>query len=63
VSFAHEPADLELHWRNFTQGQRSSPKIWTDAYLAAFAQAGGYGLATFDKGFTQYQGLKAIILP
>ena len=36
VAFAHEPADVETNWRAFTQGQTYSPKVWNDAYLAAF---------------------------
>jgi predicted nucleic acid-binding protein len=30
---------------------------WTDAYLAAFATAGGYRLVSFDAGFARYPGL------
>lgn len=30
---------------------------WTDAYLAAFATAGGFRLVTFDGGFNRFGGL------
>lgn len=30
---------------------------WTDAYLAAFAVAGGYRLVAFDTGYSRYPGL------
>ena len=37
ISFFEEPFNLESHWRALTEDYRTSPKIWTDAYLAAFA--------------------------
>src|SRR5262249_4967336 len=40
VSFAVEPVGLESAWRQFTGGQQFSPKLWNDAYLAAFALTG-----------------------
>jgi uncharacterized protein len=63
VSFANEPAGLEAVWRQFTHGQQFSPKLWNDAYLAAFAQAGGYEVVTFDQGFAQYKGMALTLLP
>jgi toxin-antitoxin system PIN domain toxin len=63
VSFAEEPAQTEIHWRNFTQSQFFSAQVWTDAYLAGFALAGGFELVTFDKGFARYQNVATIILP
>jgi len=63
ASFANEPAGLENHWRSFTQGQSFSPKVWNDAYLAAFALAGQLQLVTFDKGFAQYKNVNCRILP
>src|SRR3989440_468178 len=49
VAFAEEAADLETHWRTFTQQQSFSPQVWNDAYLAAFARAGNLEPVTFDK--------------
>ncbi len=63
VAFAEEPAHIEIHWRTYTQGRSFSPQVWNDAYLAAFALAGGLELVTFDKGFTQYLNLTSTILP
>jgi toxin-antitoxin system PIN domain toxin len=63
VSFADEPAQIETQWRTYTQTRSFSPQVWNDAYLAAFALAGGFELVTFDKGFAQYQNLTCIILP
>jgi len=63
VTFSEEPADLEVHWRTFTQSQSFSPQVWNDAYLAAFALAGGLELVTFDKAFTQYPSVTCTVLP
>ena len=54
VELASEPANVEIPWRKFTQGQSFSPKVWNDAYLAAFADSGNLEVVTFDKGFAQY---------
>jgi toxin-antitoxin system PIN domain toxin len=60
--FSTEPMDLEQHLRRFTTGERVSPKLWLDAYLAAFARAAKYHLVTFDGGFQQYEGLHLTLL-
>ena len=62
VAFAEEPADLEVHWRIFTQGRSFSPQVWSDAYLAAFALTGNLEMVTFDKGFTQFPNVTCTIL-
>jgi uncharacterized protein len=60
--FALEPIDLEQHLRRYTTGGQVSPKLWQDAYLAAFALAAKLHLVTFDGGFQQYKGLHLILL-
>jgi len=62
VSFAYEPATIEPLWRGYTMRRSFSPKVWSDAYLAAFALGAGLELVTFDKGFAQFQGLHCTIL-
>jgi len=62
VGFAVEPVGLEAAWRSFAQASQFAPNAWADAYLAAFAIAGGYELVTFDKGFTRYTGLSVTVL-
>jgi toxin-antitoxin system PIN domain toxin len=62
VRFADESADLESIWREYTRGQAFSPKVWNDAYLAAFARTARYELVTFDRGFRQYPELVQSIL-
>lgn len=44
-----EPADLEKIFQARTMKDAPSPKEWMDAYLAAFAEAGGLMLVTFDR--------------
>jgi hypothetical protein len=62
IAFAEEPANLEPLWREYTQRSSFSPKIWSDAYLAAFARAAGCELVTFERGMSHYQQLSCIIL-
>jgi len=60
--YADEPAGIEATWKRFAAERRASPKLWMDAYLAAFAISGGYTLVTIDTGFAQFKGLNPIIL-
>jgi predicted nucleic acid-binding protein len=62
AAFAGEPADLEKHWRLFTQTRSRSPHVWNDAYLAAFALAGNLNLVTFDQALTQYANVSCTLL-
>jgi uncharacterized protein len=62
IEFATEPPQLEPIWRQLTGYPRFSPNAWSDAYLAAFAVAGGYELVSFDQGFKQFFGLNSTIL-
>ena len=63
IGYADEPDGVEPIWRAFTQRANRSPKLWNDAYLAAFAiAAGGYEVVTFDGGFSQFPGLTCTIL-
>jgi toxin-antitoxin system PIN domain toxin len=62
VSYIDEPPGVEPLWRAYTERQSFSPKVWNDAYLAAFAQAANLELVTFDRGFAQYPQLRSKIL-
>ena len=55
--FVLEPPKLDPTWADFCRPFGRSPKIVMDAYLAAFAVAGGYRLVTLDKAFSQFKGL------
>lgn len=57
-----EPAGLERRWQRLAARDTASPKLWMDAYLAAFALAGGYRLVTTDAAFRQFRGLELEIL-
>jgi uncharacterized protein len=57
-----EPADLEGKWRTFEVRKSASPKVWMDAYLAAFAVTGGFELVSTDTDFRQYQGINLRLL-
>ncbi len=60
--FATEPEALERFLREFTSTGTVSPKLWQDAYLAAFARSTRAHLVTFDQGFKQFKGLKLTLL-
>jgi predicted nucleic acid-binding protein len=46
-----------------TQATLPSTHVWNDAYLAAFAMAGNYEIATFDRGFAQFNLGQLTLLP
>ena len=54
VAFRDEPTEIEPVWYGFAGLSSASPKVWMDAYLAAFAVASGLELVTFDGGFSQF---------
>ena len=62
IQFAEEPSGLYPKWCTYADASTASPKLWMDAYLAAFAKVGGYSVITTDRAFKQYSGLSAIIL-
>jgi toxin-antitoxin system PIN domain toxin len=56
VVFVSEPDSLELEnaFRRLTSSNRASAGQWPDAYLAAFAEASGLVLVTFDRGLRRF---------
>lgn len=54
--YMQEPA-LEAQWRALSERSTASPKLWMEAYLAAYAIAGDYTLVTLDAAFGQFPGL------
>jgi len=50
VAFFDEPPDVESAFREGAKEERASPKVWADAWLAAFAECAGGALITFDRG-------------
>ena len=59
-----EPPGLEALWHQLATRDSPCPKLWMDAYLAAFAIAGGLQLVTFDHDFKTFepQGLRLLLL-
>ena len=51
-------------WRTLAGLDSASPKVWMDAYLAAFAIGAGLRLVTLDKDFNNFlpQGLDLALL-
>ena len=62
VMQVREPDGLEPQWRAYAERPTASPKLWMDAYLAAFAFAGGHMLVTTDGAFKQFAGLDVMVL-
>ena len=62
VRFLAEPPGLDEQLGQLTHGGRTSPNLWTDAYLASFARCAGLRLVTFDHGFARFTGLELLIL-
>jgi toxin-antitoxin system PIN domain toxin len=63
IAWVDEPHGLETHWKRLASAAKPSPKLWMDAYLAAFAIAGGFPIVTTDKAFRQFKRLDLIVLP
>lgn len=57
-----EPPGVEGVWKDFASRGAASPKLWMDAYLAAFAATGERTLATTDRAFRQFRGLDVALL-
>jgi predicted nucleic acid-binding protein len=57
-----EPGGLEPRWKELARRDDASPKLWTDAYLAAFALAAGCRMVTTDADYRQFAGLDLLLL-
>jgi toxin-antitoxin system PIN domain toxin len=62
VVFMPEPPGFNARWRQASTRITASPNAWTDAYLAAFAEAEQAAVVTFDRRFPQYSLCKVGIL-
>lgn len=63
VRFLPEPDALVPLWVAFSKRDDHDHLLWTDDYLAAFAQAAGAELATLDGGFrTRYPPVRIVDL-
>ena len=57
VRMLGEPSTLDEWLERWSTAYDSRGGNWTDAYLAAFAAAGGCRLVAFDNDFHRYAGL------
>ena len=62
IELVDEPVTLEAEWKALAAVGMASPKLWMDAYLAAFAIAGSFRLVTIDKAFKQFKRLNLLLL-
>jgi toxin-antitoxin system PIN domain toxin len=62
VTLAAEPEGCEVWLGQWVLGMGLTPRKWTDAYLAAFAKAGGLRLVSFDGDFAEFKGLDLLRL-
>ncbi|MEV4126325.1 TA system VapC family ribonuclease toxin [Nocardia sp. NPDC049707] len=63
VLWAEEPAELEAVFRAFSARDDNSHKLWTDDYLAAFAQTSNAALATLDRKLAaRYPSVQVVTL-
>jgi toxin-antitoxin system PIN domain toxin len=64
VIFLDEPHGLETLWHQLAAITTASPKVWMDAYLAAFAIGHDVEFVTLDGDFKSFEkhGLKVKIL-
>ncbi|MFN0130596.1 MAG: TA system VapC family ribonuclease toxin [Verrucomicrobiales bacterium] len=57
VQFLADPPGMDVHFQAVTTQSAFPHRLWTDAYLAAFAVADGSRLVSFDAEFTRFPGL------
>lgn len=64
IRFLDEPAGLQALWHQLAGLDSTSPKVWMDAYLAAFAIRHDAALLTLDRDFLNFKerGLKVTVL-
>lgn len=62
IAFAEEPHGIEVAWKAYALRHFPSPKLWMDAWLAAFAQRSRLQMVTTDKAFSQFQGLDLLVV-
>ena len=62
IGYRAEPKELPETWQAFTEGPLSSPNLWTDAYLCAFASAARLTLVTFGKRIPPREDVRCLLL-
>jgi uncharacterized protein len=62
IGYVPEPDGIDELWPKLAARATASPKLWMDAYLAAFAIKADLALVTTDAAFNQFDGLNATVL-
>ena len=63
VQFLDEPDGLVALWQSFSTRNDRSHQLWTDDYLAAFAQAAGATFVTFETAArSRYPSVSVMVL-
>lgn len=62
IRFLSEPSGLDDHFHALTTAPALPNRLWTDAYLAAFAIAAGCRIVSFDGDFQRFTGLNFLHL-
>lgn len=62
IAYLEEPPELDAQWKPLGAIRTVSPKLWMDAYLAAFAITRGNTMVTTDTAFKQFKGLDLVLL-
>ena len=61
--FLQEPSGLAPLWMTYSKRDDRDHLLWTDDYLAAFAQAGQLEIVTLDRKFTdRYPAIRVEVL-
>ena len=64
VCFREEPPGILALWHRMASRDTAAPKVWMDAYLAAFAIGGALHMITLDRDFRNFeaQGLELTLV-
>jgi toxin-antitoxin system PIN domain toxin len=62
VLLAPEPPACESDLEKWVSSPGMTPRMWTDAYLAAFAVSGGMRLVSFDRELARFELLELLRL-
>lgn len=55
IAYLDEPPGTVALWHRLAARDTASPKVWMDAYLAAFALSGSLNFVTLDRDFQTYE--------
>ena len=62
VRFLREPEGVDATLRRLTRGSHPATNVWSDAYLAAMADASGLAIVTMDRAFQRFAGVDSIFV-